>query len=122
MRKAIFAELKKIYPVYNIGGSIATTVKPYVWLKFGTEINTSLGRFTTFTVVCFADLTNSAQLDVMYAGVVKALHKKSLSRVSDSTFFIPEYTGAGSDFPDDQLKALSKEVQFRIPSFGKDVM
>lgn len=122
MRKALFTELKKLYPVYNIGGSSATTAKPYLMLKFGTEINTSLGRYTIFSVICFADASNSSQLDAMYEAVVKALNKKRIARVSDLTVFCPEYNGAGPDFPDDVLKALSKEVQFKVPSFGTDIM
>lgn len=120
MRKGIKKELAKLYPVVNVGNSI--TVKPCLMLKFGSEIKTLLGRYNVFSVVCIASPGAVDTLDTMHEAVQKALHKKPIKRVLDSTVFYPEYTGAGNDFPDDVLKASTKEVNFRIPAFGNDVM
>jgi hypothetical protein len=123
MRRGIKRTLDKIYPTYNVGTPSATTVKPYLSLRIDTPIESkSLGRYMTFSVICYADLGNPLQLDNMVEEVKEALDKKDIARVSDGTVFVPEYDGMTSDFPDDTLKALSKEVRFKVPVFGKAIM
>lgn len=123
MRRGVMAELAKKRPTYNAGTTSATTVKPYFILRFDTPIESDMfGRFTNFTVICYANKGNALELDAICEEAKTALDKKRISRTSDGTKFIPEFTGNTDDFTDDVLKALTKEMRFRVPAFGNEFM
>ena len=122
MRKALYATLKKVVPVYHIGTAKMKTVKPYAIMKFGTPILSSLASFTTFTITVYADVDDTETLDDVAEKVVKALDHVRIDRVCDGSTFLPEFTGELDDFTDDELLAIGKPLTFRVPRFGKDFM
>ena len=122
MRRALFTELAKTYPVYNMGSAKETTMKPYRVLRFDEPVETEVfGRHTTFTVICYANQGDAMELDTVCEDTLK-INKKRLQRISDGTWFIPKFIGSGRDFPDDTLKALTKEMRFEVPAFGDEFM
>lgn len=122
MRRGIKAILEKIYPTFDTASNELIS-KPCFILRFDTPIESAtLGRYTAFAVICVAEPEDPISLDEMMEAAIKALNGVAVARVSDGTVFVPEYNGYTGDFPDDTLKALTKEVRFKVPVFGKDVM
>lgn len=123
MRRSVKRVLDRLYSTYNVGNSTPTTPKPYLILRFDTPIESvTIGRFTCFSVILLADPGNPLQLDTMTEVVVKALDGVQIARIGDGSVFVPEYNGYTNDFPDDTLKALTKEIRFKVPAFGNEVM
>lgn len=123
MRRGVKRVLDKLYPTYNVGNTSVTTPKPYLILRFDDPIESKiLGAYTCFSVILYADPGNPLQLDTMFEAIKKALSDVEINRVSDGSVFVPEYNGYTRDFPDDTLNALTKEIRFKVPVFGKDAM
>ncbi len=125
MRKALYAELKKIdsnVKVYHASYPLKKKEPPFLILKMETEVHTRLSSFTPFSVFCYSKAGNLEQLDDLCGRVRSVLNKKLLNRVSDKTSFFIEYEGASADFVDDDFKAVCRKLSFKIPIFGNDFL
>ena len=123
MRKAIYKKLEEIYPTYYIGNEKKTTPKPYLILKMGNEIKTrAFGRWQTFTVFAIAPAGDFETLDTMSERIIKGLDGKHINRISDGSTFLIQFMDCGDEFVEGELNAISKQLNFKIPSFGRDFM
>ncbi len=122
MRSALYKALKEIAPVYHGSYSGKVEKKPYLILSMEAEVRTRLKNLTPFSVFVYADAGDMTALDSLCGQVKKLLHKKTFKRITDDSFFIVEYEGAGSDFVEDELQAVSRQLRFSIPIFGNDFL
>ncbi len=122
MRSALYAELKKLYPVYYIGNVEKTVQKPFLILQFEHGIKTNFGRWNMVTVSIYAPAGDFEMLDTMCEKVITALDGKHLKRISSDGVFLVQYVDCSSDLIEDSLVAISKQLNFKIPAFGGDFM
>ena len=122
MRSALYAELKKLYPVYYIGNVEKTVQKPFLILQFEHGIKTRLGSWNMVTVSVYAPAGDFELLDSACEKIITALNGKHLKRISEDSFFLVQYVDCSSDLIEDSLGAISKQLNFKIPVFGGDFM
>lgn len=122
MRSALYAELKKLYPVYYIGNVEKTVQKPFLILQFEHGIKTNFGRWNMVTVSIYAPAGDFEMLDTMCEKVIAALNGKHLERLQGDGIFLVQYIDCSSDLIADSLGAISKQLNFKIPVFGGDFM
>lgn len=122
MRAAIYKELKELYPTYYIG-SVQNTVKPpFVILHFGTPIKTRLGSWNTFYVSVYAPMGNFKLLDEICEKIKNKLDKRHLSRIDGGSVFFVRFDNCTGDDVESRLKAITRQLNFKIPVFNEDFM
>lgn len=122
MRSALYAELKKLYPVYYIGNVEKTVQKPFLILQFEHGIKTNFGRWNMVTVSIYAPAGDFEMLDTACEKVIAALNGKHLARIQGDGTFLVQYIDCSSDLIEGSLGAISKQLNFKIPAFGGDFM
>lgn len=122
MRSALYAELKKLYPVYYIGNVEKTVQKPFLILQFEHGIKTNFGRWNMVTVSIYAPAGDFEMLDTACEKVIAALNGKHLERLQGGGTFLVQYIDCSSDLIEDSLGAISKQLNFKIPAFGGEFM
>ena len=122
MRSALYAELVKLYPVYYIGNVGKTVKKPFLIMQFEHGIKTTFGRWNMVTVTAYVAAGDFALLDAVCEKVISALDGKRLKRISSDGVCLVQYVDCSSDLVEDSLGAISKQLNFKIPSFGGDFM
>ena len=122
MRSALYAEMKKLYPVYYIGNVEKTAKKPFLILQFEHGIKTSFGRWNMVTVSVYAPAGDFTLLDTACEKVITALNGKHIKRISDGSVFLVQYVDCSGELVEDSLGAISKQLNFKIPVFGGDFM
>lgn len=101
--------------------------KPYGVIVLGEEVGSgsSVGFFQPVEVWPYFTPGNFIPLDVAIAEIIQLLNKKLLEvTIEESTEgetvettkrYIMQYTGTGRDFHDDDLGAITKRIDFRLP-------
>jgi hypothetical protein len=100
----------------------AATPKPYGVIVLGEEIpsvDNRLGLFLSLTIwPYFAESASPVQVDAAVKQIRNLLNGAKLTTSAGARFEI-EGGVAGPDFYDDELKALTKRMSFRIPMIGR---
>lgn len=99
----------------------ADTPKPYGVIAFGDELRNpvnSLGAFRTLYIWMYMPLGSFVPVDNA-AGEIKSLLSDRILTTGAGNRFQIEWIQTGRDFKDDELNALGKWIEFRVPQIGK---
>jgi len=100
--------------VYQPSMAGPATQKPYAVVKRGGDVPTKMthGFEIPFQIWLYSDVTSHTVLDALQGKVIKLLMRKDLTTANGQVFSL-EYEGGSEDFYDDELKALTRRVDFR---------
>lgn len=96
------------------------TPKPYGVIVFDTQTPDAFNRrgaFQAFTVWVYDNTGSYLALDAAINEIKNLLNEAKLTTAKGERFIV-EWTGDGKDFFDDELDALAKFSEFKIPIGG----
>ena len=126
MRGAIYAYLMGLSAETGISEwkqpytADANSKKPYGVIVLGEDIqsvNNNKGAFRSLFIWPYFNPGSFVAVDKATRALKKALHKQILITSQGDSFEI-EWVNTGRDFKDDELKTLTKRMEFRIPIIG----
>lgn len=98
----------------------AKTAKPYGVIVFGEDMNSvnRQGFFDSLYIWPYFDRGSYLAVDGAIKELKKLLNNTILTTATGSRLEV-EYVNVGRDFDDDELKAITRRLEFRIPRAGK---
>lgn len=109
--------IKSWYQPYTATGD---TPKPYGVIQFGEDMS-SVNRLGFFDALYIWPYFNPGSFVMVDRAVkeLKSLLNRTILTTANGAKFEIEYINTGRDFYDDELKALTRRLEFRIPRTGR---